>query len=167
MTPMIEVESQPRIDTLVRLPRGDDARCTEYAGTVWFNGKPVVHKRPLAPPGSSIFSFSSFRWLHNAPSGEVEADVDASFFVPDSLPYSRAALGDAILSVSVLLRGSGTHAVTTPSHPLGVIIDAAASFTDDPSGSPTWIQLHVRGHVGWPAGVGYRIVALTRPEAAP
>ncbi len=35
------------------------------------------------------------------------------------------------------------------------VVDAAATFTDDPSSAPTWIQLHVDGHLGWPAGVGY------------
>jgi hypothetical protein len=37
---MIEVEPQPRIDTLVRLPGGGEARRTEYTGTAWFDGKP-------------------------------------------------------------------------------------------------------------------------------
>jgi hypothetical protein len=45
------------------------------------------------------------------------------------------------------------------------IVDAAATFTDDPSGAPTWIQAHVSGHLGWPAGVRYRVVALTPPHA--
>jgi hypothetical protein len=39
---MIEVEPQPRIDTLVRLAAGGEARGTEYVGTVWFDGKPIV-----------------------------------------------------------------------------------------------------------------------------
>jgi hypothetical protein len=47
----------------------------------------------------------------------------------------------------------------------GAIVDAAATFTDDPSGTPTWIQMHVNGHLDWPAGVGYRVVALTPPDA--
>jgi hypothetical protein len=45
------------------------------------------------------------------------------------------------------------------------IVDAAATFTDDQSGAPTWIQVHVSGHLGWPAGVGYCVVALTPPDA--
>jgi hypothetical protein len=99
---MVEVEPQPRIDTLVRLAAGGEARRTEYVGAVWFDGKPEI---------------------------------------------------------SVLLRGSGETAA---------IVDAGATFTDDPSGAPvTWIQVHLRGHLGWPAGVGYRIVALTPPDAAP
>ncbi len=39
---MIEVEPQPRVDTLVRLAAGGEARRTEYVGTVWFDGKPFV-----------------------------------------------------------------------------------------------------------------------------
>jgi hypothetical protein len=140
---MIEVEPQPRIDTLVRLPGGGDARRTEYVGIAWFDGKPVVsglalHRSPHAPRGIRSATF------------------EASFFVPDSLPYSRATLGDATLSASVVLCGAGDT---------GAIVNAAATFTDDPSGAPTWIQVHVQAHIGWPAGVGYRIVALTPPDA--
>lgn len=142
---MIEVEPQPRIDTLVRLPGGGEARRTEYVGTAWFDGKPEVAGLMLRRPAS-------------APRGIRTPNMQAAFFVPDSLPYSRAALGEATLSISVTLCGSGeTSAIT----------DAAAVFTDDPSGAPTWIQVHIRGHLGWPAGVGYRIVALTPPDAAP
>jgi hypothetical protein len=83
-------------------------------------------------------------------------NFQASFFVPDCLPYHRAALGDATLTVSVALRASGET---------GAIVDAAATFTDDPSGAPTWIQLHVSGHLAWPAGVSYRVVALTPLDA--
>ena len=143
MTLMIEVEPQPRIDTLVRLPGGGEARLTEYVGTAWFDGKPEVSGLLL-------------RRSPNAPRGIRVPNFQASFFVPDSLPYSRAALGDATLSISAVLAGSGET---------GAIVGAAAVFTDDPSGTPTWIQVHVHGHLGWPAGVGYRIVALTPPDA--
>jgi hypothetical protein len=143
MTTMIEVEPQPRIDTLVRLPGGGEARRTEYVGTAWFDGKPEV-------------SGMTLRRSPNAPRGIRMPNFEASFFVPDSLPYSRAALGDATLSLSVLLRAAGETSA---------IVDAAAVFTDDPSGAPTWIQVHIRGHLGWPAGVGYRVVALTPPDA--
>jgi hypothetical protein len=140
---MIEVEPQPRIDTLVGLRGGGKARRTEYAGTVWLDGKPIVSGMLL-------------RRSPNAPRGIRVPNMEASFFVPDSLPYSRAALGDATLSVSVLLQASGET---------GAIVDAAATFTEDPSGVPTWIQVYINGHLGWPAGVGYRVVALTPPDA--
>jgi hypothetical protein len=140
---MIEVEPQPRIDTLVRLAAGGEARRTEYVGTVWLDGKPIasgltLQRSPNAPRGIRMPNFST------------------SFFLPDSLRYDRAALAAATLSVSVVLQASGERAA---------IVNAAATFTDDPSGAPTWIQVHVNGHLGWPAGVGYRVVALTPPDA--
>jgi hypothetical protein len=140
---MIEVEPQPRIDTLARLPGGGEARRTEYVGAAWFDGKPIVsgltlQRSPAAPRGIRMPNFST------------------SFFLPDSLRYHRAALGDATLSISVVLQASGERAA---------IVNAAATFTDDPSGAPTWIQVHISGHLGWPAGVGYRVIAMTPPDA--
>ena len=140
---MIEVEPQPRIDTLVRLPAGGEARRTEYTGTAWFDGKPIVSGLLL-------------RRSPNAPRGIRTPNFQASFFVPDSLRYHRDALGDATLIVSMVLQASGEA---------GAIVDAAATFTDDPSGDPTWVQVHVNGHLGWPAGVGYRVIALTPLDA--
>ena len=140
---MIEVEPQPRIDTLVRLAAGGEARRTEYVGTVWFDGKPIV-------------SGLTLQRSPHAPRGIRMPNFQASFFLPDSLRYDRAQLGDATLSTAVVLQASGERAA---------IVTAAATFTDDPSGAPTWIQVHVNGHLGWPAGVGYRVVALTPPGA--
>jgi hypothetical protein len=140
---MIEVEPQPRVDTVVRLPGGRDARRTEYIGTAWFDGKPVL-------------SGLTLQRSPNAPRGIRMPNFQASFFIPDCLPYNRAALGNATLTVSVVLQASGERAA---------IVNAAATFTDDPSGAPTWIQLHVSGHLGWPAGVGYRVIALTPLDA--
>jgi hypothetical protein len=53
---MVEIEPQPRIDTLVRLAAGGEARRTEYVGGVWFGGKPDVtgmtlRRSPNAPRG--------------------------------------------------------------------------------------------------------------------
>lgn len=77
--------------------------------------------------------------------------------MPDSLPYDRGQLGGAVLNASVTLRASGGDS--------SAIVDAAATFVDDPSGTPTWIQLAVQANIGWPAGIGYRIVALTPLDA--
>lgn len=140
---MVELEPQPRIDTIVRLPGGGDARRTEYVGTAWFDGKPQVAGMML-------------RRAPNAPRGIRMPNFATSFFLPDSLAYDRAALGDPTLSISVVLQAAGETSA---------IVQAAATFTDDPSGMPTWIQVHLQGHLGWPAGIGYRVVALTSPEA--
>ena len=140
---MVEVDPQPRIDTIVRLPDGREARRTEYVGTVWFDGKPII-------------SGLGLRRASNAPKGIRMPNFSASFFLPDSLAYNRAELGEPTLSVSVVLQAAGETSA---------IVEAAATFTDDPSGAPTWIQVHLQGHLGWPAGIGYRIVALTPPSA--
>jgi hypothetical protein len=79
-----------------------------------------------------------------------------NLFVPDSLPYDRGRLADAKLSLTAVLAATGET---------GAVLNVTATFTDDPSGSPTWIQLAVQGHIGWPAGVGYRVVALTPLDA--
>lgn len=140
---MVEVEPQPRIDTLVTLPDGLEARRTEYTGTAWLDGKPVV-------------SGLSLRRAPNAPRGIRTPNFSASFFIPDSLMYNRATLGSPTLSVSAALRASGES---------GAIVDAAVTFTDDPSGAPTWLQMHLHGHIGWPAAVGYHVIALTSADA--
>ncbi|MDT5244732.1 MAG: hypothetical protein QOD36_2108 [Mycobacterium sp.] len=74
----------------------------------------------------------------------------------DDRSGAAASLGAATLTICVVLQASGERAA---------IVNAAATFTDDPSGAPTWIQVHVSGHLGWPAGVGYRVIALTPPDA--
>lgn len=140
---MVEVEPQPRIDTLVRLATGGEARSTEYLGVAWFDGKPYVsglalHRSPSAPRGLRTATF------------------EASFFIPDSLRYDRSALGQATLSASFDLRAAGDT---------GAIINADAAFVDDPSGTPTWIHVRLQAHIGWPAAVGYRIVAVTPLDA--
>ena len=140
---LVEVEPQPRIDTLVRLADGAEARRTDYTGTAWLDGKPQV-------------SGLTLRRAPNAPKGIRVPNFQTAFFVPDCLPYAQDALGNATLTASVALRASGE---TT------AIVHAAATFTDDPSGTPTWIQVHLAGHIGWPAAVDYRIVAVTPPDA--
>ena len=146
MNTMIEVEPQPRIDTLVRLAAGGEARRTEYVGTVWFDGKPEVSGLML-------------RRSPNAPRGIRTPNFATSFFVPDSLPYIRRR--------SARRRCPSRCCCRPPARPVRSSTPRAV-FTDDPSGAPaTWIQVHLRGHLGWPAGVGYRIVALTPPDAAP
>ena len=62
MTTLIEVEPQPRVDTLASLPGGGEARRTEYTGTVWFDGKPIASgltlrrhpNAPKGPPGAEL-----------------------------------------------------------------------------------------------------------------
>src|SRR3954471_13126287 len=79
----IEVVPQPRLDVLVEdVGGGAKRRRTEYAGTVWFGGRPP-------PTGSgAVMSMSS-------------GPIVAGFFLPDSLPYDAARLTDAVLSITL------------------------------------------------------------------
>jgi len=84
----------PRGDVLVRDLDGVDRRRTEYVGTAWIDGRPVIEGLALRPQA-----------------------------------------------------GAG---------PKGIRV---------PSGAPTWIHVRISAHAPWPTGIGYRIVALTDPDA--
>lgn len=142
---MVNVEPQPRVDTLVRVPGGGERRRTEYLGHAWLDGKPVISGMSLLPGP-------------DGPKGLRMPEKNVSFFLPDSLPYQRDRLADAQLSVTVSLRGkSGEHAV---------LLEALAAYVDDPSGHPTWVNLRVLAYGSWPFAFSYRVVALTAPDAA-
>jgi hypothetical protein len=138
----IEILPQPRVDTLVTdAAGGGQRRRTEYTGTAWFDGRAEaagMTLRRIGPPGVSMQS------------------KDVAIFVPDSLPYRREGLEGAQLSVTAALQASGEQ---------GVILSAEAAFVDDPSGTPTWVQLHIAAYAHWPFAVVYRVVALTAPDA--
>jgi hypothetical protein len=134
---------QPRGDVLVRDLDGVDRRRTEYVGTAWIDGRPVIEGLALRPQQGG------------GPKGIRVPFVDVAFFVPDSLPYTRDRLGGATLSLSTVLQGGE-----------GTVLHAAAEFVDDPSGAPTWIHVRINAHAPWPTGIGYRIVAMTAPDAA-
>lgn len=143
MDTFVEVLPDLRIDTLVHLPDGTQARRTDYSGTVWLEGRPEV-------------SGSGLRRSPRAPRGIRSNVFSVPFFVPDSLAYVRANLGAAQLSCSAALRAAGD---------VGAVADATATFVDDPSTTPTWIHVHVTGQIGWPAAIVYRIIAVTPPDA--
>jgi hypothetical protein len=139
---VIELQPQPRVDTRVTdAATGEERRRTEYIGTAWIGGRAEMvgsMMRRIGPPGIAT------------------PTKDAAFFVPDSLRYRREALDGAQLSVSATLQASGDPAA---------IIGAWASFVDDPSGAPAWVQLHLSCFAGWPLAVSYRVVALTPTDA--
>jgi hypothetical protein len=140
----VEIEPQPRIDTLVRVPGGGERRRTEYLGTVWLDGKPVIDGLRLVR-GTE------------APKGIRLPEKNVAFFLPDSLRYHRDRLGDAQLSVTASARAMGEN---------GALVETVAAFVDDPSGAPTWVNLRLLAHSSWPCGISYRVVALTGLDAA-
>jgi hypothetical protein len=139
---MVEVEPPPRIDTLVRPAGGGEGRRTEYTGTAWFDGKSMMSGLLLRRPP-------------NALRGIRTPNFQASFFIPDRLPYNRATLGDATLTISMVLQATGET---------GAIVDAAATFTDDRPAFRPGVRCTFKIHLGWPGGIGYGVVALTPPD---
>jgi hypothetical protein len=138
----IQVDTQPRVDTLATdAANGEQRRRTEYIGTVWIDGRAEaagITLRRVGPPGITT------------------ARKDVSFYVPDSLQYRRDALDGAQLSVSATIQASGDQ---------GAILEASASFVDDPSGTPAWVHLQLQAFSSWPCAIAYRIVALTPTDA--
>ncbi len=141
----VAIEPQPRIDTMVRVPGGGERRRTEYLGTVWLDGKPVVDGLRLRPPA-------------DLPKGIRMPEKNVSFFLPDSLRYRRDRVGDAQLSVSAAVRGGGGEN--------DVLLETVAALVDDPSGAPAWVNLRVLAYGSWPFGFSYRVVVLTAVDAA-
>ena len=122
---------QPRVDTVVADPvTGAQRRRGDYHGTVWFGG------------------------------GRTRGEIaeDAAFFLPDSLPYWRNRLDDALLSCSVALQVQSGY----PNR----IDDPHAAWVPDPRvDGLAWIQLSFAVEGRDPLAVSYRVVALCSPEA--
>ena len=77
----IDVDTQPRIDTLVtEAASGEQRRRTEYLGTVWIDGRAEAAGMTLRRVGAP---------------GITTPGKDVSFYVPDSLQYRREALDGA------------------------------------------------------------------------
>jgi hypothetical protein len=135
----IEPVTQPRVDTLVTdVATGDQRRRTEYSGTIWLGGRPVITSGMTMSTGAGVV---------NVP----------PFFLPDSLPYKRDAVGDGIVAATVAVQSDVERTTIT---------DAQAAFVDDPGvGGRCWIQIAVTVAGRGPIGLSYRVVALTAPDA--
>ena len=134
---------EPRIDTLVTSAvSGEQRRRTDYRGTVWYGQPPEIGARRIAAPGSGPLAWES-----------------SAFFLPDSLPYRRAELGDAQVSCSAAI-----HAAHGNYH---LVMGAEASWADDPRGGDLcWLQLGLTVHASSePIGVSYGVVVLCAPAA--
>ena len=131
---------QPRVDTLVTDPAtGAQRRRTEYCGTVWYG----------APPNTSGGMVAFTRSLVR----------DATpFFLPDSQPYRRAELADAVVTCGVAIQAHSGEA--------SFVKAAEASFADDPRGGDRcWVALLIDVYGQEPLAVSYRVVALCDPAA--
>ena len=127
-----QLNPQPRVDTIVADPTsGAQRRRSDYSGTAWFGvGGPVR--------------------------GAISEE--ARFFLPDSLPYWRARLHDAVVQCSVALQVQSGHP--------NVVSDPHTQWVEDPRADGlAWLQLTFSVEGRDPLAISYRVVALCDPEA--
>jgi hypothetical protein len=140
MTYPTSVEPQPRIDTLVTdAATGATLRRTEYRGTAWYGKRPEV---------GSVAVSSTMR----------TAQVDAPFYLPDSLPYRADLTATAIIAVSVAIQAAAdeTH----------YVIDYRGLLGPDPRNPQVaWAQLQLLAFTRTPTAVNYRVDVLVPPDA--
>ena len=135
-------EPARRLDTLVRdAASGDERRRTDYAGTVWYGGRPeFIGKHPLP--------------------GDTAAQISGTFWLPDSHVYGAAATAGADIQTSAAVQGG----LATTSGGNLLILDFAAALGDDPSGSGTSrVYAAVSAVASLPFGVAYRVTVVCAP----
>jgi len=121
---------QPRVDTLVVDPAsGVQRRRSDYRGTAWFGRGAGLRLRE-----------------------------DARFFLPDSLPYWRARLHDAVAACSVSLQAAAGHP--------NMVSDPHTEWVEDPRADGlAWLQLTFSVEGGDPLAISYAVVAVCDPQA--
>jgi len=132
-----------RIDTLVAdVVSGEQRRRTDYRGSVWYGQPPEIGARRVAASGARSVAWDS-----------------SVVFLPDSLPYRRAQLGDAQVTCSAAIHASHGN--------YHFVMGAQANWADDPRGGEfCWLQLALTVHASSePIGVSYDVVVVCAPEA--
>lgn len=139
----VTLEAAQRIDTLVADPvSGQQRRRTDYAGTAWYGGRPhMVGSHPL--PGRN-------------------AEISASFWLPDSHAYDDAAAG----AVQIQATAAVQSGLATSTGGNLLILDVGAALGVDPQNSGTLlVYVTVAAVASLPFGVAYRVTAVCAPEA--
>ena len=93
---VVTVEPSSRLESLVVDPRsGENRHRTDYAGTIWFGGRPEVHGRHSLPGASS--------------------EIAAPVALPDSLAYRSEAAGEVHLQAAATIQGGQVTSAGEPS----------------------------------------------------
>src|SRR3954469_21076078 len=123
-----------RIDTLVvDPPTGEQRRRTDYAGTVWYGGRPQM-------TGGMVVG------------GGGLAQITTPFWVPDSHMYEPAAAATAQIQVSAAVQSAARD---------GQILEVNAGLAEDPQNSGALLAyVAVSAVASLPLGVAYRITVL-------
>ena len=132
----------PRIDTLVADPMGEPRHRTDYAGTVWYGGRPeIIGRQPL--PGA-------------------DAEITAPFWLPDSHAYEPELAETVQIQASAAVQGG--NATSTGGN--FQILEVAAALGEDPQGEGgSFLFVAVSAVATLPFGVAYRMTVVSPPEA--
>jgi hypothetical protein len=136
---MISPVPAPRIDTLVEHPvTGLKQRRTDYAGTVWYGGRPQVMGGMVVSRGGG-------------------AQISTPFWLPDSHAYDAQAAAEAQVQASAALQSVSDH---------GQILEVAAALGEDPQGGGAMrVYVAISATARVPLGVSYRVTVITGADA--
>ena len=136
---MISPVPAPRIDSVVEHPlTGQKQRRTDYAGTVWYGG------RPQMTPGMVISRGGGGQYT-------------TPFWLPDSHAYDPQAAADTQIQASAALQSVSDH---------GQIVEVAAALGEDPNGGGTLrVYVGITAAARGPLGVAYRVTVISGVDA--
>jgi hypothetical protein len=136
---MISPVPTPRIDTVVADPAsGEQRRRTDYAGTVWYGGRPQMAGGMLIGGGGL-------------------AQITSPFWLPDSHLYEPAAAGDAQVQASAAIQSAARDSQ---------ILEVSAALGEDPQNSAgLLVFVAVTAVASLPLGVSYRVTVVCRSQA--
>ncbi len=132
-----------RIDALIEDPESEERRRrTDYAGTIWFGGRPQITNG------------------HTLQGGLVE--INDALRLPDSLAYRPAAAGAAQIQATAAIQG----AMATSAGGDFQILEADAVLSEGPGGGGVLaVFLAVTAVATLPLGVAYRVTVVCDPAA--
>jgi hypothetical protein len=136
---MISPAPQQRLDTLVADPvSGEQRHRTDYAGTVWYGGRPQMTAGMVISRGGG-------------------AQISTPFWLPDSHVYEAAAAGDAQVQASASIQSARDDCQ---------ILEVGAALGENPQDSGLLrVYLAVTAAAQLPLGVAYRVSVICAPQA--
>jgi hypothetical protein len=130
-----------RIDTIVTDPvSGEQRRRTDYAGTVWYGGRPEIGR----------------------PRQGALAEITTPVWLPDSHAYEPEAVADAQVQASAAVQSVW---IQSAGGALQIFEVNAALGEDSQNSGALRVCLTVTAEANLPLGVAYRVTVICGPEA--
>ena len=138
-TDMVSPEPAQRLDMLFTDPvSGEQRQRTDYAGTVWYGGRPQMTPGMVVSRGGG-------------------AQITTPFWLPDSHVYEAEAAGDVLVQASAAVQSSRDDCQ---------ILEVRAALGENPQDSGLQrVYLAVTAAAQLPLGVAYRVTVTCAPGA--